>query len=69
MRKSAAFFIACIVTSIGSPAFAQFTDGKVKIGVLTESSGVYADLAGTGSIVAAQMAVDDFGGKLNGKPV
>jgi branched-chain amino acid transport system substrate-binding protein len=69
MRKSAGFFIACILTSLNWSAFAQFTDDKVKIGVLTESSGVYADLAGTGSIIAAQMAVDDFGGKLNGKPI
>ena len=69
MRRSAAFLVAYVLLSTGSSAFAQFTDDKVKIGVLTESSGVYADLAGTGSIIAAQMAVEDFGGKLNGKPV
>ena len=69
MRTSVGFFTACVFASISSSAFAQFTDDKVKIGVLTESSGVYADLAGTGSIIAAQMAVEDFGGKLNGKPI
>jgi branched-chain amino acid transport system substrate-binding protein len=57
-----------LLGSIGA-AFAQISDGKVKIGVLTESTGVYADLAGTGSILAAQMAVEDFGGKVNGMPV
>jgi branched-chain amino acid transport system substrate-binding protein len=51
------------------PAFAQISDNKVKIGILTESSGVYADLAGNGSIVAAKMAIEDFGGKVNGMPI
>ena len=61
---SSAFLLAAI-----SPAMAQFSDNKVKIGILTESSGVYADLAGSGSIVAAKMAVEDFGGKVNGMPI
>jgi branched-chain amino acid transport system substrate-binding protein len=41
----------------------------VKIGVLNDQSGLYADLAGPGSVVAARMAVEDFGGKVLGKPV
>lgn len=50
-------------------AHAQFSDNKVKIGVLTDLSGTYSDLAGQGSVVAAQMAIEDFGGKLNGMPI
>ena len=50
-------------------AQAQFTDGKVKIGVLTDLSGTYSDLAGQGSVEAAKLAVEDFGGMLNGKPI
>jgi len=42
---------------------------KVVIGVLSDMSGLYADLAGKGSVVAAQMAVDDFGGTVAGMPV
>ena len=42
---------------------------KVKIGVLTDMSGLYADLAGKGSVVAAQMAVDEMGGKVAGLPI
>ena len=34
---------------------------SIKIGVLTDMSSLYADLAGPGSVVAAQMAVEDFG--------
>ncbi len=48
-----------------APAFA---DG-VKIGVLGDMSGAYADLGGKGSVVAATMAIEDFGGKVLGKPI
>lgn len=41
----------------------------VKIGVITDMSGTYADLSGKGSVLAAQMAVEEFGGKALGKPV
>jgi len=41
-------------------AQAQISDGVVKIGVLTDMSGVYADLSGPGSLAAAKMAVEDF---------
>ncbi|CUW40387.1 ABC-type branched-chain amino acid transport systems, periplasmic component [Magnetospirillum sp. XM-1] len=59
---------AALALSAGA-AHAQYSDGKVKIGVLTDLSGTYSDLAGKGTIVAAQMAIDDFGGKLNGQPI
>ncbi len=41
-------------------AHAQVSDGGVKIGVLTDLSGVYSDVAGKGTIVATEMAVEDF---------
>jgi branched-chain amino acid transport system substrate-binding protein len=41
----------------------------VKIGLLLDMSSLYADITGTGSVAAAQMAIDDFGGKVLGKPV
>ncbi|WP_374352740.1 ABC transporter substrate-binding protein [Chitinimonas sp.] len=41
----------------------------IKIGVLTDMSGVYASIGGKGSVAAAQMAIDDFGGKVLGKPI
>ncbi len=42
-------------------AHAQLSDGIVKIGVMNDMSGTYADLSGQGSVVAAQMAAEDFG--------
>src|SRR5579883_2355062 len=47
----------------------QISDNVVKIGVLTDLSGPAASATGPGSLAAAQMAVDDFGGKVLGKPV
>ena len=56
--------------SLGAPAArAQISDDVVKIGVLNDQSGLYADLGGPGSVVAARMAVEDAGGTVLGKPV
>jgi branched-chain amino acid transport system substrate-binding protein len=41
----------------------------LKIGILNDQSGVYADLAGQGSVEAARMAVEDFGGEIAGRPI
>ena len=41
----------------------------IRIGVLTDMSGLYADLAGPGSVEAAKMAVEDLGGKLGDIPI
>jgi ABC-type branched-chain amino acid transport systems, periplasmic component len=50
-------------------ALAQVSNDVVKLGVLNDQSGVYADLAGPGSVTAAKMAVEDFGGTVLGKPI
>jgi branched-chain amino acid transport system substrate-binding protein len=39
---------------------AKISDGVVKIGILTDLSGLYSDLSGTGSVMAARMAIEDF---------
>src|SRR5229473_477205 len=50
-------------------AQAQMSDGVVKIGVLTDQSGTYADLSGPGSVLAARMAVEDFDAAKKGMKV
>ena len=47
----------------------KLSDDVVKIGVLTDMSGVYADYGGPGAVMAAKMAVEDFGGKMFGKEI
>src|SRR3989454_6858601 len=45
-------------------ARADFTGKVIKIGVLNDQSGLYADLAGQGSVTAAKMAAEEMGGKI-----
>ena len=49
-----------------APAAAQISDNVIKIGVLNDQSSLYADLSGQGSVVAARMAVEDFGADKKG---
>src|ERR1700691_4307429 len=50
-----------IATALASSsAYAQYTDGVIKIGVLDDMSGLYADHGGVGDVVAAKLAVEDF---------
>ncbi len=65
----AASVLVAGVAAIGSPAPAEAADDVIRIGVLNDQSGVYADLGGVGSVIAAQMAVEDAGGKVLGRPV
>lgn len=50
-------------------AFAAQAQQPIKIGVLNDRSGIYADLSGEGSVVAARMAVEDFGPSVLGRPI
>jgi len=52
-----------------SSAYAQYTDGVVKIGVLSDMSSLYADNGGPGSVTAAKLAVQDFGAAAKGLKV
>ena len=60
---------ALAATLAAPPALAQISDDVVKIGVLTDMNGPASTPTGQGSVTAAQMAVDDFGGKVLGKPI
>ena len=61
---------AGILSAIGSsPAGAQFSGDAVKIGVLNDMSGPYADITGPSSLLAVQMAVEDFGGTVLGRKI
>ena len=50
-------------------ASAQISGDVVKLGVLNDQSSLYADITGPGSVAAARMAVEDFGGTVNGKKI
>jgi branched-chain amino acid transport system substrate-binding protein len=70
MRPLAAALVAGLAFAVtGGTANAQISDDVVKIGVLTDMSSLYADATGKGSLAGVEMAVADYGGKVNGKPV
>lgn len=70
MNKTAATVLAGLAIALsGGAAQAQISDDVVKIGVLTDMSSLYSDATGKGSLIATQMAVEDFGGKVKGKPI
>src|SRR3974390_2590798 len=71
MRSSAAAAVTLAFTALvcAGGADAQISDDVVKIGVLTDMNSLYSDATGTGSLIAAQMASEDFGGKVKGKAI
>ena len=59
-RKLSAVLVSAALAAFSGAAAAQVSDGVVKIGVMNDMSGLYADIAGPGSVIAAKMAVEDF---------
>jgi branched-chain amino acid transport system substrate-binding protein len=69
-RKAAALAVSTIAgIGLAGPAAAQISDDTIKIGLITDMSGLYADIDGTGGVEAIKMAIADFGGQLNGKKI
>jgi len=61
--------VALCASSMATGAYAQVSDDVVKIGVLNDQSSIYSDLSGQGSVIAARMAVEDFGGTVLGRKI
>ena len=64
-KAALAALLSCVL--LGVPALAQ--NGAVKIGVLDDMSGPYAENTGPGDVAAAKFAIADFGGSVLGKPI
>ncbi len=60
MKRKLLSFAAAAVCAMATGAHAQISDGIVKIGVLNDMSGLYSDIGGPGSTLAAKMAVEDY---------
>jgi branched-chain amino acid transport system substrate-binding protein len=67
MRRSIVSLL--VVVGLAGPALAQSSGNKVVIGILGDQSGVVADVGGRGSVLAARMAVADFGGTVLGRQI
>ena len=70
MKRNAIAFAAalCAVGAVGS-AHAQISGDTIKIGFITDMSGVYSDIDGQGGAEAIKMAIADAGGAINGKKI
>jgi branched-chain amino acid transport system substrate-binding protein len=69
MRIARILTLTVVLGLIAGAAHAQITGNVIKIGVLGDQSSLYADITGPGMLVAARMAVEDFGGKVAGAPI
>ena len=69
-RKSKFTTLVAVLAAAGlCSAAAMAQENKVKIGLITDMSSLYADVEGKNGAVAIQMAIDDFGGKVLGMPI
>jgi branched-chain amino acid transport system substrate-binding protein len=68
-RKAIALATAAVAAGLSLSAQAQITNDTIKIGFLTDMSGVYADVDGAGGAEAIKMAIADMGGSINGKKI
>ena len=67
--KCIAVAVASAAAMFAGPASAQISGDVVKIGIITDMSGLYADIDGPGGVEAIKMAIADFGGSVNGKKI
>lgn len=68
-RWKVASALATLLSLLTAPAFAQISDDTVKLGVLDDMSGPYAENSGLGDVLAVKLAIEDFGGTVLGKPI
>ena len=66
-RRSACRLVTAAILSFTASAVHAAAD-SVKLGFITDLSGLYSDSDGQGGLEAIRMAIDDFQGKVNGKP-
>ncbi|SMC79195.1 ABC transporter substrate-binding protein [Polynucleobacter kasalickyi] len=72
MKKFVPFVLATLFVSFSSTLVSQevkVPSGAIRVGVLNDQSGVYSGMGGLGSVVAAKMAIEDFGGSVLGVPI
>jgi len=69
LKTLAAAAALALVPVMGTAQQGRLSGDVVKIGVLTDMSGLYADYGGPGAVAAARLAVQDFGGRMFGRPI
>lgn len=52
-----------------APPASGISEGEIRVGLLVDMNSIYAHITGKGSVIAAQMAIEDAGGQINGRPI
>lgn len=65
-RRTILLVVALLAATGGH---AQISDGEIRVGLLVDMKSIYSHITGSGSVVAAQMAIEDVGGRIDGKPI
>jgi len=70
LRRGISLAALCAAASMAAmPAAADMSDKVIRIGVMNDQSGPYADNCGPGSVTSVKLAVEDFGGKIGDTPI
>ncbi|WP_027568284.1 ABC transporter substrate-binding protein [Bradyrhizobium sp. URHA0013] len=69
LRRTSTAIPLIMLALAGATAHAEVKGDAIRIGVLTDMNGIFATAMGPGSVEAARMAAEEFGGKINGKPI
>lgn len=69
MAKQQFLTAAALLAMLAGPASAEIQNRTIRVGIMNDMSGPYADNGGPRSVEAAKMALEDFGGSVNGHPV
>lgn len=59
----------CLAMAVSAHSHAAISNGTVKIGLVSDMSGLLSEVSGKGSLVAANMAIEAYGGKVGGMPI
>lgn len=65
----AAFALLAVACVLIAPARAQVSDHEIRVGLMVDMNSIYSHITGRGSVVAAEMAIEDVGGSVAGKPI
>ena len=69
LKRTALALATGLVATLSTPAYTQTSGDVVRIGFVTDMTGLLSDTDGPGGVEAARMAIADFGGTVNGKKI
>jgi branched-chain amino acid transport system substrate-binding protein len=61
--------VSSVALLLSQPANALISDDEIRVGLLVDMHSIYSHITGNGSVIAAQMAIEDVGGRVAGKPI